>query len=170
MTKELDNATETVEDPKADSEKEAAAPEKKSPETVDEWKAENERLGKLLEARNKEEAARRKKLEALELKEQERQEASKTELEKAIERANKAEQRANELRLKDMRRDAAESAGLPKALADRLKGETLEELEADAALILASLPVKTAPKLDPTNPGGLQTGETEAEKRKRLLI
>ena len=161
---EQEKSTETVEDPKTEVE----MTEVETNEKLADPKAEIERLNKLLTARNKEEAARRKKLEALEKADQERQEASKSELEKAIDRATKAEQAAHELLLKDMRRDAAEKVGLPKALAERLKGETPEELEADAAVVLAAMPVKTAPKLEPTNPGGVHTGETEAERKKRL--
>jgi chromosome segregation ATPase len=136
--------------------------------TVEELQAENARLEKALKERNQEEAARRKKLEALEAKEIERENAAKSELQKAQERADVAERKARAAELSVMRRDAAVKVKLPPEFADRIKGETPEEMEADAAIMLAAMPKPVAPKLEPTNPGQPQTGETDAERRKRL--
>jgi len=56
---------------------------------------------------------------------------------------------------------------------DRLKGETPEELEADAKALLEALPKiqkQTTTTINATNPGGAsKTAETEAEKRKRIF-
>lgn len=63
--------------------------------------------------------------------------------------AAQATARANELRL--LQRDAATEAKLPAALAERLKGETLEEMVADAKAILAALPKPAAPDINASN-------------------
>lgn len=109
-----------------------------------------------------------KRLAELEKKEQERAEAELSELQKATKRAEEAEAREKLARLAILRRDVAVRVGLTPALADRLQGASDEELEADAKLLLQSIPVPVAPKLQPTNPGQPQTGETDAERRKRL--
>jgi hypothetical protein len=70
-----------------------------------------------------------------------------------------------------MQRKAAESAGLPAALATRLQGATPEELEADAKALAETLPKpqpKTPPTVPATNPGQANTGETDAQRRARL--
>lgn len=64
-----------------------------------------------------------------------------------------AESRAKELELAGLRRDAAAKFGLPAALADRLKGETLDDLEADARAVLAALPKPAAPNINATGGG-----------------
>ena len=110
-----------------------------------------------------------KKLAKLETAEQARKEAELTELEKAQKRADEAEKKAKAAELSILRRDVAAKVGLPAALVDRLKGDTEEEIEADAKILLASLPVPVAPKLNTTNPGQPQTGETDDDKRERLL-
>lgn len=72
--------------------------------------------------------------------------------------------KANELRL--LQRDAATKTNLPAALADRLKGETLEEMVADAQSILDALPKPTAPNINANAGmgGGLGAGQlTEAQ-------
>lgn len=80
-----------------------------------------------------------------------------------------AEQRARELELAGLRRDAAAKHGLPAALADRLKGETAEEIEADAKAVVAALPKPAAPNINATG-GGAQTNGAlwSEEERKRL--
>ena len=109
-----------------------------------------------------------KRLAELESAEQARREAEMSELEKAQKRAELAENKARAAELAILRRDVASRTGLPLALVDRLRGETPEDLEADAKELLASIPAQPAPKLAPTNPGAPQTGETDAERRKRL--
>jgi uncharacterized membrane protein YqiK len=119
-----------------------------------------------------EKVANAKKLAKLEAAEQARQEAEQTELQKAQARAEKAEAEANEAKLAVLRRDAITNTGLPAAFADRLKGNTLEEMEADAKLLLAAIPAPVKPvppAVGATNPGAPGTGETEAERKKRLI-
>jgi hypothetical protein len=115
-----------------------------------------------------EKVATAKKLAKLESAEQARHDAELTELEKANQRAEKAEAEAKAARLDVLRRDVAGNK-LDPVLAARLKGETREEMEADLVIVLAAMPKQVAPKLEPTNPSAPQKGETDAEKRKRLL-
>jgi hypothetical protein len=146
-----------------------AAPEAEvpEPEEFDKERA-MKTIAQLREIEKKGKADARR-LAELEKSEQSRIDAERSELEKAQARADKAEAEAKAIRIALLRRDAATKAKLPAELADRLKGETLEELEADAAELLKVMPKQVAPKLEPTNPSAPQKGETEAEKRKRLL-
>lgn len=65
---------------------------------------------------------------------------SKSEVERERDARLAAEQKAADLELKDLRRDVADDAGLPKAWAQRLVGTTKEELEADAEVLKKTLP------------------------------
>ena len=108
--------------------------------------------------KNKEEENIRihKKLEAFEQAEQKRKEAEMSEMEKLQAQFDKAQNELKQLRINELKRQAATKFKLPDALALRLQGETLEELEADAETLSKTLP-KGPPKLDATNPnGGLQ--------------
>lgn len=75
------------------------------------------------------------------------EEAAKTELQRAQDAAAKFELDAKEARLALLRNEVANREGkvLPAGLADRLRGSTKEELEADADALLASLPQPAAP-------------------------
>lgn len=80
--------------------------------------------------------------------------------------AAKAE--AHAAKLRGLRRDVAAKVNLPAALAERLQGETEDELEADAKALLAALPKAAAPNIN--GQGGAQppaNGWDETE-RKRL--
>lgn len=75
---------------------------------------------------------------------------------------------------KELQREIAVKVGLPINLANRLQGETEEELEADAIILQEQLSIKPAeqskPKVNPTNPGESITGQGEtAEQRKARL-
>jgi hypothetical protein len=74
-------------------------------------------------------------------------EAEKAEREKATTEMKKLHQ-AN------LRREVAQTVGLPPALASRLVGETEEELTADAKTLLATLPTPQAPNLNGGAGGG----------------
>lgn len=125
------------------------------------------RMEAALKKANAEAAAHRKKLEAIEKAEQERKDAELTELDKTRKRLAELEAEAAKLKRAELQRQAAEKHKLPAALATRLQGETPEELDADAAELAKTLPKTILP---PTNPGGNGGGgETDAERRKRLL-
>lgn len=74
----------------------------------------------------------------------------KTEQQKLEDRAAAAEKAAEEATTKALRAEVALDKGLPKALAARLQGSTLEEMQADADALLALVP--TAPSAPPTAP------------------
>lgn len=120
-----------------------------------------------LRAEAKELKATKKRLEELEKAEQARKEAELTEVEKATKRAEQAEAEMKALKQKDMQRTAAEKIGLPSQFAERLQGQTPEELEADAKLLLDAMP-KPSGKTNITNPGGQPAKETDEEKGRRL--
>lgn len=63
-------------------------------------------------------------------------EANKSETEKALSRAEKAEKELVETKARQLRTEVAYAAGLPANLASRLVGSTKEELEADAKELL----------------------------------
>lgn len=72
-------------------------------------------------------------LEPLARKAQEQDEATKSELQKALDRVAEAEQKAQVAMLESARLRAASAHGLTEAQAKRLVGSTPEELDADAA-------------------------------------
>lgn len=65
-----------------------------------------------------------------------------------------AQQAAKATEQKLLQRDAATQANLPAVLADRLKGETLDEMVADAKSILAALPKPVAPNINANTGAG----------------
>lgn len=74
------------------------------------------------------------------------------------------------LTIKSQQREIATSVGLPAIFANRIKGETLEEMEADAKVLLEAIPKgKAQPNSGATNPGeSAAVGETEAQAMVRL--
>jgi formamidopyrimidine-DNA glycosylase len=71
------------------------------------------------------------------------------------------EQRIKAMELETLRRNVATKLGLPELLFDRLRGETVDEIEADAKTLLAAIPKPNAPNINSTQ-GGLKppvTGE-----------
>ena len=78
---------------------------------------------------------------------------------------------AREQQLAVLRHKVAAEKSLPAALIDRLRGETLEELAADADELLKALPRPTAPNLN----GGAQgagrglLGNVSPQERERIL-
>ncbi len=123
-------------------------------------------------AAEKESDKQAKKLAALEKAEEERRQAELTDLQKAQDKAAKAEAELQATKLAIVRRDVAAKVGLPAVLADRLKGETAEEIEADANALLETLPKseKKVPSINPTNPGGATQPETLAQQKQRLHL
>ena len=140
-------------------------------ETPAELKARMETMAKALKEANAEAAARRKRLEELEAAEAKRNEAQMSELDKANKRATELEAKLKEIERTELARKVAEKAGLPAELASRLRGETPDELEADAKILLDAIPkpAQRSPGII-TNPGGnANPKEEETEKRKRLF-
>jgi hypothetical protein len=181
---EPEQTTETVNDPVTETVTDPAPPTTPTV-TVETLQAELDKVTRALKDANSEAAKRRKALEAFEQAEAKRKEAEMTEAEKLTAKLEAAEAERKRLEgelkernINDQKRKVAEKVGLPSALADRLHGETPEEMEADAKAILEALPKpaapeppkKQAPKIDPTNPGSNATpNETDAMKRARLF-
>ena len=158
MTTDLAPQGEMPEAPQAESET-PESPQSESPEVA--------KLRQQLKEANAESAARRKKLEAFEKQEADRQKAQLSEVERLTLEANQAK-----AALIDARKIAiAAKHGLPDMLADRLKGDTIEDLEADAVALMKTIPQpKPAAAHNPTNPGAQGAAkETDAERRRRLF-
>lgn len=110
------------------------------------WQAEAEKYRKFSrewETRAKANSNAAEKLAALE-------ESQKTEAQKIAERAEAAERRAAESERELARYRVAVAKKLPAELTDRLRGDTPEELAADADALLALVRVSNSLKPDPT--------------------
>ena len=147
------------------------------PDKNSEKKFSQAELDKIIKERLERESTKRKEAED-KIKEQAEREA----LAKNQEWEKLAKKREDELaealqkikahELNELRSKAAAKYQLPLEIAERLRGETLEELEKDAESLKALIPdAKQQGKLNATNPGsgGKQVGETIEQKRKRLL-
>ncbi len=88
---------------------------------------------------NAEAKALRDRLAAAETRLSEIDEAGKSELQKAVDRAAQLEAAAAEAEAGRLRLQVALEAGIPQGLASRLQGSTLEELQADAAVLMESV-------------------------------
>ena len=85
---------------------------------------------------------------------EERKQAEMTESERLKAELGKLQSELTAKTVRTMQIEVAAKLGLPAALSDRLKGETLEEMEEDAKAILEVMPKqKAAPNLGATNPG-----------------
>ena len=123
-----------------------------------------------LRAENKDLGKKAKLADEFEKQEAKRKEAEMTELQKANQHAAELEARLNQIQARQMRGEIAHKIGLPIEFADRLKGETPEELEADAKIILDLIPRNKPANPGPANPGANGTHvETREEKRARLM-
>jgi hypothetical protein len=171
MTEEA-QTVETTEQPKAEpaAELESQATQEAQPagDQPDEFDKDRamETIHKLreIEKQSKKDA---KELARLKAEEQKRIEASMTEQERLQKERDELAKESAQLKADIMRRDVIAETGLPPQLADRLKGETLEELKADAEGLLKLLP-KTKSTQSVTNPANASNEETEAQMRERL--
>lgn len=173
--------TEPVDTPPTEQPKEKPAEITSDTKDASKLEAELEKTRKALKDANKEAADRRKRLEELEAAEKKRQEDAMSETEKLnarlqeLEKANAEKERLlKEKERQELQRKVAKAVGLPDGFAERLRGETEEELTADATSVLELMPKqeaekKPAPKLDPTNPSGGQKTETSVQKKARIL-
>lgn len=113
--------------------------------------------------------AARERAEDLQRQLDELQGSSKSELEKAIERANKADATAAKASVEAIRWQVAAEKGLPAALARRLQGATKAELEADADDLMALSPPRRVPDAgNHTNGQGPQPSDANAFIREKL--
>jgi len=162
----------------ADEQKQGAMPEQTTPagetppaapQAQSDLSAELEKTRLALKAANKEAADRRKRLDELEAAETKRKEGEMSEVDKLTKRLTEAEAKLKAKERADAQRAVSEKVGLPLAFAERLQGETPEELEADAKKLLEALPkAPKQPNINPTNPGGAERGETPEQARERI--
>jgi hypothetical protein len=114
----------------------------------------------------------KKELERLKADEARRKEAEMSETEKLKARADKLEAELTQERSERLRLKIASKHALPDTLASRLKGETEEELEADAQELEKLLPTKTEekkqPQLKATDIANGQNGKTDAQRRAEI--
>lgn len=163
MSDENTPATETVE-PTA----QAAVPQEQTPtEEFDKDRA----MKTILNLRDEEKKWKqeRKELEQLRADKAKQEQASLSELEKEKQNRAQAETELQQLKRESNQRKAADEIGLPAKLAGRIQGDSYEAMLEDAKSLLAELPKKTAPVLPPNNPNAQPAGETEEQRRARLL-
>ena len=99
---------------------------------------------------NREAASLRERLKAAEAALAEHQDAGKSEVQKAIERATAAEAQVAELQAAQLRTQAAVAAGLPPEAAAHIQGTTAEEITANATALAGLL--APAPQQTPASP------------------
>ena len=112
---------------------------------IDKWKA----LSRKNEERAKTNEQAAKRLSELE-------EGQKSEIEKAMARADEAERRAALVELEALRASVALNKGLTPSQAKRLVGATLEELETDADELIADLKANKPAKAPSSDGQGVQ--------------
>lgn len=110
-------------------------------------------------------------LERLRKAEEDRKKAEMSETDRLKAEIEERDAKLRKLTIKAQQREIADRVGLPSIFANRIQGETPEDMEADAKLLLEALPkAKAAPNSGATAPGeNANTGETEAEKLRRLF-
>lgn len=111
------------------------APQEGQQEPFDEARA----RAKITES-NREAQALRARLKEAEAKVSEFEQQGKSEMERAIARAEQAERALAEAEAGRLRMQVAAEKGVPAQLAGRLTGSTLEEIQADADELLAAFP------------------------------
>lgn len=128
---------------------------------------------KKLRAENAKHRTRNKELQSAADQLAEIENANKSATEKAAEQAAAALKRAEDAESKLMRLEIASEKGLPKKLANRLRGGTREELEADADELMSEFGgsgngqeprARVTPNLRPGGASGDDDGETDPAK------
>ena len=100
--------------------------------------------------------------------EQKRKEADMSEMDKLKAQYEKAQNELHTLQTNELKRQAAAKHKLPDALALRLQGNTLEELEKDAEELVKTLPKGTV-NMGATNPGATTGRKTDEELRAEIF-
>lgn len=144
MVDETNTASEVIENADTGVQEATAPTQDTNPGVPDEVK-------KALKKANKE-------AETLRLKLKEYEDRDKTDLQKLQEERDALRAERDSLTLEQLRREVAEEKGLTIAQARRLVGTTREELEADADEVIATFPIKSAPKFGDVGQG--QRGES----------
>jgi hypothetical protein len=114
-----------------------------------------------------------KENEALKKAEADRKKAEMSEMDRLQAERDEAQTELERLKLNEQKRSIAREVGLPDELALRIRGETVEEMKADAEMLKEVIPEPAEPgkkpKINPTNPGTTPSqAETDEQRRKRL--
>lgn len=129
-------------------------------------------MNTILNLRKEEKEWKRKERELNELKakDEERKKADMTEAERYKKEAEELKAELARERVGRMRLQVAAEYNLPEALANRLQGESLEDMKADAEQLAKLLPKpkKENPTLNPTDISDGKKGETDQQKRNRI--
>ncbi len=160
-------------DPKPDSEMLPDESEKLEAQVEEEEPFDKDRAMETIKKLRDFEKVSKKQLAELERykkMEEERKQAEMSETERLKAELDKLQSELTAKTVRTMQIEVAAKLGLPAVLSDRLKGETLEEMEEDAKAILEALPKqKAAPNTGATNPGEQASKEeTRAQKLTRL--
>jgi hypothetical protein len=107
-----------------------------------------------------------KKAETYEQQMKAQKDAELTEVERIKKQLDETVAELQGVKRRETAAKVAAKYGLPAPLAERLKGDTEEEMEADAAQLAKALPKAAA--MNPTNPGTSAPSETDAQKRARI--
>lgn len=106
-----------------------------------------EGLKKALAAERKQNRDAQARAKAAEARLQEIEDAQKSEAEKLLERATRAEAEATQARTELTRERIAREEGVPPEFIDRLRGESEDEIRDDAKSFVAALPAREGPDL-----------------------
>jgi hypothetical protein len=156
--------TETVEKAETQPVEENPKPEETIEETEDAFDKERAMATiKNLRKYEKEAAKLQKEIESFKQKEDERKKAELSEIDRLKLEKQEAEQKLAYFAREKLQREIADKLKLPFGLADRIKGETPEEMEADAKQLFDSLPKPVVTKTGVTNPGA-QAVEPQIER------
>lgn len=146
----------------------------KQPKTLKETPAEEinvEELKGLVEKLRQSETSLKKKVERFEEQEAERKKAEMTDLERLQAERDEALAQNEKMRRTFVQRDIAEELGLPLELAERIKGETPEDMRTDAEKLLEIVPKsKKAPQLKDTTPPDMPKGTMTDDERRKFLF
>ena len=105
------------------------------------------------------------KIALYEQKDNERKLAEMSEIDRLKLEAQEAKSKLAELTLKEQKREIAHKLNLPEAFADRIKGDTPEEMEADAKGLFDALPKPGTSKSLVTNPGAQAVEPSSVQPR-----
>jgi multidrug efflux pump subunit AcrB len=110
-----------------------------------------------------------KRLAELEQAEETRKRAEMSEIERLQAENEAIKSKYQQAERENQQRSIAAEVGLPDAFALRIQGNDAEEMRADAEALLKAMPAKPPARVSTTNPAQGTQGETDAEKRRRLL-
>ncbi len=172
MPNEKDPTTEAVaQTPEAEGTGKAQVEQPKASAEVEEEFDKERAMNTILKLRETESKFKKMSRDMERLQEQERQrkEAEMTDVEKYKAKAEELERALVTAKTESMRLKVASKYQLPEKLAQRLQGETEEEMDADGAELAKLLPIKKqAPQLQSNDVADGKKGETDAQKRERI--